>query len=269
MLDESKCLSCAKLLILMMDGTRNLYFDSPNLCLLRLFICLSALACEWGRGGLCELSCARKKLAWCLEGRLGCWLWLNCFAFQRMSAERGNEGCGMMMGLEQDGGTSTVERVDPSTSLSCLALISSAVSQLLFPACPGIHLVPSVVLYFLQKPPERLQMSPAVWMPSVSLRTLLASRRQGRTSSRGFKSSQPKMKRTPTVNTNKHETVTSFDTFQAFAMGVHSLQPLPHILSANAKSPCIRHTNVRNLYRHGLHLSVSTALICLCVHGFR
>lgn len=96
-----------------MDGTRNLYFDSPNLCLLRLFICLSALACEWGRGGLCELSCARKKLAWCLEGRLGCWLWLNCFAFQRMSAERGNEGCGMMMGLEQDGGTSTVERVDP------------------------------------------------------------------------------------------------------------------------------------------------------------
>lgn len=106
-------LSCAKLLILMMDGSGNLYFDSPNLCLLRLFIGLSALACEWGRGGLCELSCAKEKLAWCLEGRLGCWLWLNCFAFQRMSAERGNEGCGMMMGLEQDGGTSTVETADP------------------------------------------------------------------------------------------------------------------------------------------------------------
>lgn len=97
----------------MMDGSRNLYFDSPNLCLLRLFICLSALAREWGRGGLCELSCAREKLAWCLGGRLGCWLWLNCFAFQRMSAERGNEGCGMMMGLEQDGGTSSVGRADP------------------------------------------------------------------------------------------------------------------------------------------------------------
>lgn len=157
----------------------------------------------------------------------------------------------------------------PSSSSSCLALISSTMSQLLFPASPGIHLVPSVVLYFLQKPPERLQMSPAVWMPSVSLRILLASRHQGRTSSRGFKSSQPKMKRTPTGNTNKHETATSFDTFQAFAMGVHSLQPLPHILSANAKSPCIRHMNVHNIYRHGLHLSVSTALICLCIHGFR
>lgn len=60
----------------------------------------------------------------------------------------------------------------PSSSSSCLVLIRSAMSQLLFPACPGIHLVPSVVHYFLQKPPESLQMSPAVWMPSVSLRTL-------------------------------------------------------------------------------------------------
>lgn len=117
MLDESKRLSCAKLLILMMDGTRNLYFDSPNLCLLRLFICLSALACEWGRGGSCELSCAREKLACRLEGRPGCWLWLDCFAFQRMSAERGNEGCGMMTGLEQGDGTSTVRRVDPLPQL--------------------------------------------------------------------------------------------------------------------------------------------------------
>lgn len=101
----------------MMDGTRNLYFDSPNLCLLRLFICLSALADEWGRGGSCELSCAREKLARRLEGGLGCWLWLDCFAFQRMSAERGNEGCGMMTGLEQDDGTSTVGRVDPLPQL--------------------------------------------------------------------------------------------------------------------------------------------------------
>lgn len=113
----------------------------------------------------------------------------------------------------------------PSSSWSCLVLISSAMSQLLFPACPGIHLVPSVVHYFLQKPPESLQMSPAVWMPLVSLRTLLAPRHQGGTYSRGFK-----MKTTPTVNTNKHEAPIFFDIFKPFWMRVHSLQPLPHIL---------------------------------------
>lgn len=48
-------------------------------------------------------------------------------------------------------------------------------SQLLFPACPENHLVPSVVQYFLQEPPERLQMRPAVWMSSVSLRNGFAS----------------------------------------------------------------------------------------------
>lgn len=66
-----------------------------------------------------------------------------------------------MTGLEQDGGTSAAGRADPPPPFLKFAL--SCIDQLLFPACPGIHLTPSVARSFLQEPPEGLQGSPAGW----------------------------------------------------------------------------------------------------------
>lgn len=137
----------------------------------------------------------------------------------------------------------------PSSSWSCLVLISSAMSRLLFPACPGIHLVPSVVHYFLQKPPESLQMSPAVWMPLASLRTPLAPRHQGGTYSRGFK-----METTPT------------NMKRPFSLTFSSL--LDESSFTSTTSTHTSHQCAQNMDRRGLHLSVSNALIHLCVHGF-
>lgn len=108
----------------------------------------------------------------------------------------------------------------PSSSSSCLVLISSAMSQLLFPACPGIHLVPSVEHYFLQRTCR--------W---VQLFGCPRSHWEGRRYSRGFKSSH---------------------TFCKCKVSTHT-----------------SHECAQNMYRHGLFLSVSNALICLCVHGLR
>lgn len=79
------------------------------------------------------------------------------------------------------------ESPPPSSGSSCLVLISSAVSQLLSPACPGIHLVPSVVHYFLQKPSQAGRMSPAARCPW----SLLGPGHQGGTSRRRSKGSHP------------------------------------------------------------------------------
>lgn len=57
-----------------------------------------------------------------------------------------------MAALEQ---AASSRELTPSPSWSFLISISYAMSPLLFPACPGIYFLPSVVQCFPQKPPER------------------------------------------------------------------------------------------------------------------
>lgn len=75
-----------------------------------------------------------------------------------MSAEKGNEGCGRMVRAQSEWNR-LVETVHgtsrawpPSLRRSFLILISYAVSPPLFPACPGIHLLLSLLQCFPQAP---------------------------------------------------------------------------------------------------------------------
>lgn len=172
-----------------MDGSRNLYFDSPNLSSQTIYLSVNtSLGVRKRRLMWTELCQGKISLLSRGKARVLTLAQLFCISkdvrWERKWRVWNDDGPGTGWWDKH-----RRESRPPSSSSSCLVLISSAMSQLLFPACPGIHLVPSVVHYFLQKPPEGMQMRPAVWMPPVSLRTLLASRHRGRTYSRGFKSS--------------------------------------------------------------------------------
>lgn len=118
LLDERKllCQAAFPLLVIMMDVKLAIH-ALTNWFRLRFYICLSALACpEWRADRSQKASDAREKLAWRLEGNPEVWTCPDCLTFQRMSAERGSEGCGWMAGLEQADWPSLIKEAPPLTS---------------------------------------------------------------------------------------------------------------------------------------------------------